>query len=182
MERHERGEACVIPILLRPVIWQDAPFAKLQVLPNNARAITEWRNRDQALSAIAQGIEQVAKEQITKLSMTPPHQLQTAIDAPRLDTKGKTRIVRRDWGEAPYVPVFFGRTRELPLLEQWIIEDRCRLVAIVGMKGIGKTKLSVKLGRGGIGKTDLSLKVARGIEEQFDYVILEKITQCSEGV
>src|SRR6266566_7773354 len=26
MERHERGEAIVIPIILRPVHWQDAPF------------------------------------------------------------------------------------------------------------------------------------------------------------
>jgi hypothetical protein len=46
MERHKRGEACVIPILLRPSIWQEASFGKLQVLPNNARAVTEWRNRD----------------------------------------------------------------------------------------------------------------------------------------
>jgi WD40 repeat protein/nucleoside phosphorylase len=84
-------------------------------------------------------------------------------------------MVQRDWGEAPDIPVFFGRTRELLLLEQWIIEDRCRLVAIVGMKGIGKTKLSVELGRGGIGKTDLSLKLARGIEEQFDYVIWRRL-------
>ncbi len=80
-----------------------------------------------------------------------------------------------DWGEAPDVPVFFGRTKELIFLEKWIIEDRCRLVTIIGMKGIGKTRLSVKLGRGGIGKTDLSLKLARGIEAQFDYVIWRRL-------
>jgi hypothetical protein len=83
--------------------------------------------------------------------------------------------VQCDWGEAPDVPLFFGRTKELSSLEQWLTSDRCRLVAIVGMKGIGKTKLSVKLGRGGIGKTDLSLKLARGIEEQFDYVIWRRL-------
>jgi len=79
--------------------------------------------------------------------------------------------LRQDWGDAPDVPVFFGRTEELDTLEQWIIKDRCRLVAILGMGGIGKTGLSVKLGKGGIGKTDLSLKLAWGIQEEFEYVI-----------
>ncbi|SRR6266700_65322 len=40
MERHERGEAHIIPIILRPVYWQGAPFGKLQVLPSEARPIT----------------------------------------------------------------------------------------------------------------------------------------------
>src|SRR5438876_11871174 len=33
LERHERGEARVIPVILRPVYWQGAPFSKLQTLP-----------------------------------------------------------------------------------------------------------------------------------------------------
>ena len=39
MERHERGEAHVIPIIMRPVHWQGTPFSKLQVLPTGAKAI-----------------------------------------------------------------------------------------------------------------------------------------------
>jgi nucleoside phosphorylase len=88
------------------------------------------------------------------------------------DTAGN---LRHDWGEAPEVNIFFGRTKELEMLEQWILEDHCRLVAIVGMRGIGKTRLSVKLGKGGIGKTDLSLKLARGIQDQFEYVIWQRL-------
>ncbi|MDM8518814.1 caspase family protein [Anaerolineales bacterium HSG6] len=82
---------------------------------------------------------------------------------------------RQDWGDVPNVPVFFGRTEELATLEQWIVEDRCRIVAILGIKGIGKTRLSVKLGKGGIGKTDLSLTLAHGIQGEFDYVIWRKL-------
>lgn len=76
-----------------------------------------------------------------------------------------------DWGDAPDVPVFFGRTKELEKLEDWIIRDRCRCVAIVGMRGIGKTHLSLRLGLGGIGKTNLSLQLAKGIQEDFEFVI-----------
>ncbi|WP_017716147.1 WD40 domain-containing protein [Kamptonema formosum] len=54
-------------------------------------------------------------------------------------------VVRASWGEAPDVSGFVGRTEELAELEQWIVRDGCRLVALLGMGGIGKTALSVKL-------------------------------------
>ena len=57
------------------------------------------------------------------------------------------------WGEAIDVSLFYGRTQELAVLEQWVLGDssgqgqgqRCRLVALLGMGGMGKTALSVKL-------------------------------------
>lgn len=82
-----------------------------------------------------------------------------------------TAHLRQDWGEAPDISIFFGRTKELTTLEQWVVQERCRLVAILGMKGMGKTRLSLKLGMGGIGKTDLLLKLAQGIQGDFEYVI-----------
>ena len=39
-----------------------------------------------------------------------------------------------DWGTAPHTPVFYGRSAELSLLEQWILHDRCRLVGLLGFK------------------------------------------------
>jgi WD40 repeat protein len=52
---------------------------------------------------------------------------------------------RADWGEAVDVSVFYGRTAEMATLSQWICSERCRVVALLGMGGIGKTSLSVKL-------------------------------------
>lgn len=49
------------------------------------------------------------------------------------------------WGLAPDVSVFQGRTAELATLQQWVLEHRCRLIALLGMGGIGKTWLATKL-------------------------------------
>ena len=53
--------------------------------------------------------------------------------------------LRADWGEAPQVSSFFGRTSEMEKLKKWIIDDRCRMIAILGMGGVGKTTLSAEL-------------------------------------
>lgn len=61
MQRHEAGEALVIPIILRPVDWRDAPFSKLQALPKDARPVTTWSNRDKAFLEIANGIREAVE-------------------------------------------------------------------------------------------------------------------------
>jgi WD40 repeat protein len=50
-----------------------------------------------------------------------------------------------DWGEAPDVSVFYGRVAELTKLTAWVNQDRCKLVILLGMGGIGKTALVTKL-------------------------------------
>ncbi len=50
-----------------------------------------------------------------------------------------------DWGEAVDVSGFCGRTEELIELDRILIQEQCRFVSILGMGGIGKTALSVKL-------------------------------------
>ena len=68
VERHELGEARVIPIALRHCDWQGAPFAKLQGLPRDMKPVTSWADRDEAFKDIAVGIRKVAEE----LSQTVP--------------------------------------------------------------------------------------------------------------
>lgn len=56
LERQARGEAVVIPILLRSVFYEGAPFAHLEMLPDNGEPITSWSNRDKAFENVVRGI------------------------------------------------------------------------------------------------------------------------------
>jgi len=57
LERHEMGEARAIPVVVRDVNWSGAPFGKLQALPENAKPVTKWADRDSAWRSISEGIE-----------------------------------------------------------------------------------------------------------------------------
>ncbi len=50
-----------------------------------------------------------------------------------------------DWGEEVSEVSFYGRESEQAQLTTWIREDRCRLIALLGMGGIGKSALAVTL-------------------------------------
>ena len=62
LDRDKAGQARVIPIIIRPVNWKGAPFAHLQALPTDAKAITTWNNRDEAWANVAAGIHRVIEE------------------------------------------------------------------------------------------------------------------------
>jgi hypothetical protein len=62
LERHTAGEATVIPVVLRPCLWDTTPFAKLQALPREARAVSLWMDRDEAFVSVAEGIRKIARE------------------------------------------------------------------------------------------------------------------------
>lgn len=60
LERHERGDAKVIPIILRPAHWQDI-LGNIQALPSDARPVTSWSNQDKAFFDIADGLRKIIK-------------------------------------------------------------------------------------------------------------------------
>jgi WD40 repeat protein/SAM-dependent methyltransferase len=82
-----------------------------------------------------------------------------------------TKRDNADWAQAPDISRFFGRGQELATLEQWIIEDKCRVVGITGLGGIGKTAVTVALTKGNLGVGNPHPFLAEGIQQAFDGVI-----------
>jgi WD40 repeat protein/transcriptional regulator with XRE-family HTH domain len=62
-----------------------------------------------------------------------------------------------DWGEAPDTTGFVGRSDDLGIVRDWVLDERCRLVCVLGMGGIGKTMLVAQV----------SLSVARNFERLY---------------
>jgi internalin A len=62
LERHDAGEARVIAVIIRDVNWHSAPFARLQALPKDGRAVTLWPDKDTAWRNVSEGIERAVRE------------------------------------------------------------------------------------------------------------------------
>jgi WD40 repeat protein len=110
-------------------------------------------------------LSQVFGTKVTKLNLQEilmQWGLQKQTDNPP-ETLGLTRV---DWGEAVDVSQFCGRRVQLDILKRWVIQEGCRLVAVVGMGGIGKTMLV----------TQLAQQLVQ--TEQFEIVVWRSLRQA----
>ncbi|MGA2073365.1 MAG: toll/interleukin-1 receptor domain-containing protein [Terriglobia bacterium] len=78
LERHDAGNARVIPIILRAVDWHSAPFGKLQALPKDGKPVTLWTDKDSAWNDVAAGIRNVV-EQVRHQNMKRSTRAQPAV-------------------------------------------------------------------------------------------------------
>ncbi len=135
------------------------------------------KNLSEALAeeVTKRNIKLVAKRNYKKLLDINKKTQQEAINIPKVtnfasktETLGNEIVTNqyRDWGEALDVSLFYGRTKELATLEKWLICDRTRLIALLGMGGIGKTALAAKL--------------ARQVAPEFEFVIWKSLRNAPE--
>jgi hypothetical protein len=61
LERRANGELRVIPVILRPCQWREAPFGALSALPRDGKPISRWPDRDAAYSDVAGGVAAAAQ-------------------------------------------------------------------------------------------------------------------------
>ena len=130
MERHEAGEAVVIPIIVRPVDWRGAVFARLQALPTEGEPITSarWHSTDEALLNVAQGI----RKTVEALRSRP------------------IPIISSQVWTIPYPrnPFFTGREDVLKSVHDTLQAGQptalAQAQAISGLGGIGKTQTAVE--------------------------------------
>ncbi|MBD2468925.1 NB-ARC domain-containing protein [Nostoc sp. FACHB-145] len=74
--------------------------------------------------------------ELTQADLTSPASSQ--------ETESRWTNPQQDWDTAVDASVFYGREAELTQLWQWIVSERCRIVGLLGIGGIGKSTISVK--------------------------------------
>ncbi|MCT7966491.1 ATP-binding protein [Laspinema sp. D1] len=129
-----------------------------EVSKANFRAVLEKANFYNYSSAIVSDKVTVNNVHLcSEARRSPPHppQPQSTQTQPHLDL-----------GNAPEIFNFYGRTEELATLDRAIVADRCRLVALLGF--------------GGMGKTTLALHLVEQIQNQFEYVIYRSLRFYSD--
>jgi len=63
LERHDSGEAHVIPVILRPCYWQGLPFGRLLATPTDGQAVTKFPDQDEGFLEITKAIHKAAEAQ-----------------------------------------------------------------------------------------------------------------------
>jgi hypothetical protein len=69
MERHEAGEARVIPVLLRPCYYAGALFERLKIAPSNGKPVTSWSNLDEAFAEVTKEISEAVNELLSPANL-----------------------------------------------------------------------------------------------------------------
>src|ERR1700730_763296 len=137
LERHDAGEARVIPIILRPVYWQRMPFGKLQVLPTDGKPVdsSHWHNHDEAFATIVEAIHKVIGELASQQAGS------------KTIVKTSPKPSQATWN-VPFDrnPSFTGREDILARLHQALTTGNPAALtqAISGLGGVGKTQTAIE--------------------------------------
>jgi TIR domain len=86
MERHDAGEAVVVPVILRACDWHHSPFKHLNALPSGGREITKWASPDDAFLDVVQGLRKLLAARNVRGSSSTPVGKPAAARSPDMQT------------------------------------------------------------------------------------------------
>lgn len=147
LERHEAGEARVIPVILRPCHWEESPFGKLQALPKDGLAVIKWKPRDEGFKNIAEGIEAALEEWLkTRPQVSPKRRtnIQKVAQAVNHKINGSEARTKPFNNLSTPLTRFIGRETEMADIQGYLRQDNVRVVVINGIGGAGKSRLAQK--------------------------------------
>ena len=105
MERHEAGEARVLPVILRPCDWMRAPFGKLRATPPDGKPVKKWADIDEAFLQVTQDIRRATEATVARRTPAPRTAVlggaaQADATAPHSDRRSSNLRVRKTFTEA----------------------------------------------------------------------------------
>ena len=71
LERHDSGDAVVVPVILRACDWQHSPFKHLYALPSGGREIAKWASPDDAFLNVVQGLRKLLAARPARSNVLP---------------------------------------------------------------------------------------------------------------
>ena len=77
LQRHARGEALVVPVILRHCRWASTPLGALQAVPRDAKPIKSWLDEDEAFDDVVAAIERLVEKARAKI----PSKLEATLPA-----------------------------------------------------------------------------------------------------
>jgi hypothetical protein len=171
IERHDAGEARVIPILLRPCDWKSASFGRLQALPRNAKAVALWKNRDEAFVQIASELREVIQE------------LGEAIQPTGTDNKRPTTVPLDESSEELGFFDYIAQSEESGAAAIAVMQDINALTSEVGRRSTVRTEqlqeLKTQKAVSGVAVQRIAGGMARDLMEYAEQVI-EKLPRYQE--
>jgi serine/threonine protein kinase len=173
--RHQRGEARLIPLLLRPCAWRESELASFACLPSDQQAVTTWMNQDAAFADCVRQIRRLLGRPITS-TLRQPHAPASALEYK--NRQGLLKRVRSSWIsgvldhslqgaallslglEEHYDAVIHHpetSPRPLPTGKQitQVYDEADGQLLILGAPGAGKTTLLLELARNLLDRAEL---------------------------
>lgn len=62
LEQEKTRRAHILPIVVRPALWEETPLKRFQAMPARARAVDLWRSPHEAWLDVARGVKRVIEE------------------------------------------------------------------------------------------------------------------------
>ncbi len=139
-------------------------YIKQAAAPRLWKLLSEILEEDLSKTNIRATIERRWQGQLEKV--LPTSSTSELINPLSGITKGKSQVSfnnsthnispHQNISEMPEINICYGRIQELKLLKRWLINENCRIIAVVGI--------------GGVGKTTLAASCIKQVKSQFEFV------------
>ena len=98
LERHQAGDARVIPVILHPCDWHKAPFGHLRATPPDGKPVSKYTNQHDAFLAVTRDIREAAEElghsRLIRQPVTPSSEQKPSMEGRRAETQPRSSNLR----------------------------------------------------------------------------------------